>query len=372
MGNTIDHNTDAVRVIASKDSWIEGEAIQQLQHVSKFEGIKYSVGLPDLHPGKGAPIGAAFFSVGHIYPFLVGNDIGCGMSLWQLDSKVRKIKIDKWVNRLMNDGIWQFPVGEHHDLSGFEYVDNIGTIGGGNHFAEIQSISSVVDTALFEGLNLDKGRAFLLVHSGSRGLGERILRAHTEVYGAKGLPDTEADFQKYLEEHNQALLWAEINRKVIAERFFQSLRLEGEQVLDIFHNSLTPASLKGMNGFLHRKGAAPSDRGPVVIPGSRGSHSYLVQPLGDGELNGQSLAHGAGRKWKRSECKARLDRKYSVEQLRRTKMGSRVICHDKNLLYEEAPEAYKQIEQVVQDLEEAGLVKVICILKPILTYKTGG
>jgi release factor H-coupled RctB family protein len=83
-----------------------------------------------------------------------------------------------------------------------------------------------------------------------------------------------------------------------------------------------------------------------------------------------SLAHGAGRKWKRGECKGRLSHKYKKEDLYRTGLGSRVICGDKELLYDEAPEAYKDCSSIIDDLVNAGLVEVIAKLKPVLTFKT--
>jgi len=149
------------------------------------------------------------------------------------------------------------------------------------------------------------------------------------------------------------------------------LRADGERLLDINHNLVSPARVDGFDGWLHRKGATPSDQGAVVIPGSRGDYSYLVQPIAD-ERSLLSLAHGAGRKWMRSECKDRLAARYSVEQLSRTALGSRVICADRALIYEEAPEAYKAIDSVVGALREAGLVRVLARLKPVLTYKTRG
>ncbi len=107
-----------------------------------------------------------------------------------------------------------------------------------------------------------------------------------------------------------------------------------------------------------------------MIPGSRGSFSYLVKPLGNGESRAWSLAHGAGRKWARSEARLRMRERFGKEQLVQTSLGSRVICGDRDLLYEEAPAAYKNIEAVIQDLVDAGLVSVIATFRPLLTYKT--
>jgi release factor H-coupled RctB family protein len=108
----------------------------------------------------------------------------------------------------------------------------------------------------------------------------------------------------------------------------------------------------------------------VVIPGSRGSFSYLVKPIGDGESHAWSLAHGAGRKWARSETRLRMRERFDPHQLVQTPLGGRVICEQRDLLYEEAPAAYKNIKVVVQDLVDAGLASVIATFRPLLTYKT--
>ena len=91
-----------------------------------------------------------------------------------------------------------------------------------------------------------------------------------------------------------------------------------------------------------------------------------------GEASLYSLAHGAGRKWMRSECKDRLFKRYTPAQLGRTKLGSHVICQDKQLIYEEAPEAYKPVDSIIDSLQQAGLVTVLARLRPVLTYKTRG
>lgn len=149
------------------------------------------------------------------------------------------------------------------------------------------------------------------------------------------------------------------------------LHAQGKPLLDVHHNFVAPAMVHGERGWLHRKGATRSDAGVVVIPGSRGDYSYLVAPL-PSEHGLFSLAHGAGRKWMRSDCKDRLVRRFTPAQLNRTKLGGHVICEDKQLIYEEAPEAYKSIDSVIAPLVDAGLVKVLARLRPVLTYKTRG
>ncbi len=127
--------------------------------------------------------------------------------------------------------------------------------------------------------------------------------------------------------------------------------------------------MAGNECFLHRKGAVPSDQGLIVIPGSRGTMSYLVKSAGDQSPNLWSVAHGAGRKWGRSDCAGRLREKYTTEAMRKTKLGSYVICEDRDLLYEDAPQPYKDIKAVIGDMVELGLITVVAILAPVLTYK---
>jgi hypothetical protein len=122
--------------------------------------------------------------------------------------------------------------------------------------------------------------------------------------------------------------------------------------------------------MLHRKGATPSDCGPVVIPGSRGAYSFLVVPTGPQALSAFSLAHGAGRKWSRGKALSRMRGRYrNPTPLLTTSLGSAVICEDKELLYEEAPEAYKEVTEIVQDLVDKRLVRVVAVLRPVITYK---
>ncbi len=107
------------------------------------------------------------------------------------------------------------------------------------------------------------------------------------------------------------------------------------------------------------------------MPGARGDYSWLVQPVAS-DISLHSLAHGAGRKWMRTECKGRLSAKFSPAQLARTGLGGRVICRDKQLIYEEAPQAYKSAQSVVDSLAQAGLIVPVARLRPVLTLKTRG
>lgn len=362
-----------VRIVASDENWIEGEAVRQLNNTAALTGMRIGVGLPDLHPGRGNPVGAAFFNSNMIYPHIIGNDVGCGIGLWQTALNVSKMKRDKWSKKLQNlQRPWE---GDIHawlqdwgcEPSGFDSL--LGTIGSGNHFAELQLVDKIHCRESFRNLELGRKKLFLLVHSGSRGIGEQLIRNHTGRFGARGLSEDSEDAQQYLQAHDLAIKWAACNRSLIAKRFSEKLNSDCEAVLDICHNSVEKTDIHGEPGWLHRKGAAPSDRGPIVIPGSRGTLSYLVLPTGDQQVNLRSLAHGAGRKWNRSSCKHRLSGQYDPQSLTHTVMGSVVICDDKELLFEEAPQAYKKIESVIHDMESTGLINVVATLRPLITYK---
>lgn len=373
MGNLSNQNGAVTCVIASEKNWIEGNAVQQLENTAKLKGIKQAIGMPDLHAGKGYPVGAAFLSKKWIYPALVGNDIGCGMGFWRTELKASKLKLDKWESKLFLDSSWDGNISawlEHYNLPSDLYTTSIGTIGGGNHFAELQAIEKIVDTKTCQNIGMDKRNLYLLVHSGSRGLGHSILTCHVEKYGHIGLKEGSEEAQTYIEEHNQAVQWARANRALIAHRFLSALRSDTEKIFDLPHNTVTPKEVLGAQCWLHRKGASPSDNGILVIPGSRGTYSYMVEPMGNQNSNAFSLAHGAGRKWVRSDAKAHLSKKYKPADFVKTDFGSRVICEDKALIYEEAPQAYKNIDVVIQDMVDEGLIRVLAILRPVLTYKT--
>jgi release factor H-coupled RctB family protein len=372
MNNEITANP-TIRIIAGSSSWIEGAAVQQLEQTAKLPGISHAIGMPDIHPGKGYPIGAAFLSNGCIYPYLVGNDIGCGMGLWQTSLSSKKIKKDRWVKKLTaQDGPWDGDIAFLLDQAGVtptQFDRSLGTIGTGNHFAELQIVETIENPELFNAIGLDKNQLNLLVHSGSRGVGEAILRKHIDQFRDQGLEAESPAAKEYLDQHDNAIRWAEANRGLIAQRFLSSLGADGNQVLDSCHNSIQKVEFSGFSGFIHRKGAVPATGGAVLVPGSRGDLTYLVQPIHSSVESGFSLAHGAGRKWNRGEAKQRMRARFKVSDLTHTQSGGYVICEDRDLLFEEAPEVYKKVGQVVQDMVDAGLARVIATFRPLITYK---
>ena len=364
----------SVRLFASSKSWIEGEAVRQLYATAKLDGVRHAAGFPDLHPGKGSPVGAAFVTQDKIYPHLIGGDIGCGMALFKTDLVRRDAKLDRWAEKYFHlESPWDEDVSRflaERQLESTEFDPALGTIGGGNHFAELQMVERVLDAGAFKPLGLGKQQLVVLVHSGSRGLGESILRLHVDEHHGNGVAADSPAAAEYLLGHDYARRWARANRELIARRFAATIGAAAECLWDGCHNSITRRESDGEMVWLHRKGAVEAEGDFVVIPGSRGALSYVVKPTGDGASHAWSLAHGAGRKWARSDARQRMRERFSVSELAQTPLGGRVICEERDLLYEEAPAAYKNIEAVIGDLVAAGLVSVIATLRPLLTYKT--
>jgi len=349
-----------LKIIASSDNWIDSRSVDTLKQITKFRGVKQVVGLPDLSVGV-VPNGMAVITEDRIYPHLIGGDIGCGMSLFEVSIKSKKIKVDRFAKYLDNlDSLDSVEI----DMPSLGY--HLGSIGKGNHFAELHLLDDIRDKGFLDSLGVDKNSLFLLVHSGSRAFGQIVFDSIAGSYSPKeGLSIGEA--RDYLLSHDMALEYASQSRIEIAQRVLKAIKIDSllNRVSDTAHNSIT----KTDNGWLHRKGATPMDRGAVIIAGSRGTLSYLVMPKDDMSISNASLAHGAGRKWERSSAEAKLRNHYTKEELKRTKIGSRVVCRDSKLLYEEAPQAYKNIDIVIDDLVKANLITVVASFRPILTYK---
>ncbi|WP_433131491.1 RNA ligase RtcB family protein [Micromonospora sp. CA-240977] len=356
-----------VTVFASAASWIESAALAQCQQVAALDGMIHVAAMPDLHPGKGAPIGAAMAST-VLYPFLVGSDIGCGIAVFPIRLKravperlaARFPDLDRSLDpdRDADDPAWAVVQG---DVPA-GHLDGLGTVGRGNHFVELARVDTVLDARHASRLGLDAGDLVLIVHTGSRGLGERILRAHTEAHGAGAAPDPAA----YLTMHDDAVRWGSLNRRVLAARVAYALGAEPTApIVDQCHNLVEVRD----GVYLHRKGAAPGDGRDVLVAGTRGTASYLVAAHAGPEAN-HSVAHGAGRKMSRADALRRGRAKHTVEELRRTPVGSLVVCGDRQLLFEEAPTAYKRIEQVIADLVEHRLATPVVSTTPLVTYKT--
>ena len=347
-------------IITNQKNWMESTAIEQLKHISQYRGVVNVVGLPDLHAGI-SPVGIAVMTEGIVYPYLIGGDIGCGMGLFDTGIALKKFKMEKWQTRLN----YIRELGDIQTTNPFDDdspILDLGTIGGGNHFAEFQKIETIYDT--IESVGMNKGNVMLLVHSGSRAYGQQIMKQYAKEDGYEA---NSIDANEYLKYHDHAVLWAQRNRSVAANKLINWLGFssEAEKVIDCTHNFIEKTGIR----YIHRKGATSALNGLIVIPGSRGSLTYIVKPASNCEKSIYSLSHGAGRKWARSLCKSRIINKYDRDTIRQTVLKSKVVCHDTELLFQEAPEAYKNIDDIINVLREHELIELVAALRPLITYK---
>jgi release factor H-coupled RctB family protein len=364
-------NVVHVSVIAV-NSYIQDNAINQLESLKSLDGATHIFGMPDLHVGGGVPIGSVTITNGVIHPALIGDDIGCGMSLYKtnLENTLQEKAIRK-MSELLNlengDDIYANfdcnTVNKYIDRISTDFLTkSVGTIGRGNHFSELQVVESIYDAELAKKYNIEPNSIYLTVHSGSRGLGENILNAfHNKTI----------NIDEYKELHQVALDWARYNRDTISKRFCDQIGVtEYTKIADMFHNFYE--ELDGM--IIHRKGSAPCKLGKlIVIPGSRGALTYVVNPLKSDISHGYSVSHGAGRKVSRNKAIDIMNDCTEVDKQKKLNLSefgeNIVICESKELFCEEAPFAYKDINVVINDLVELGLVEVVMSLRPIITYK---
>jgi release factor H-coupled RctB family protein len=240
-------------------------------------------------------------------------------------------------------------------------------VGGGNHFAEIGRVAQISSPARAEELGIRAQGLILLCHSGSRGLGKAIA----DKWGHEVLRGEEAG--DYLADLAGAIRFARANRILLAWRLMRALGVTRPSKLssafDVVHNSVIRESEGDASRWIHRKGCAPAHGGqPTAVLGSRGAPSWIMS--GTGNADGLcSVAHGAGRKMKRSEAREKIRARYQRKALVKSAIGSIVICDDKKLLYEEHPDAYKPIEPIIDSLEQAGLADRVAAITPLLTVK---
>lgn len=387
-------------------SWceaIEDSAMKQAINLANHtEVFKHVAIMPDCHTGYGMPIGGVIACENSIIPNAVGVDIGCGMGAVKTDIKASVLS-DKSKTRKIIDNIKRLiPIGEGHchkaeqPWSGFtSYLNilkaettetpgwitervwtlakkNLGTLGGGNHFIELQS---------------DKdGFLWLMLHSGSRNLGFKVAEYHHKkaqrVNRDSGviLPDKDLaylcadsnDGKSYIRDMNFALEYARENRsrmmdvfKDVISDFFPDVIYEKE--INIHHNYASLENHFGKKVWVHRKGATSAQKGELgIIPGSMGTPSYIVQGLGNPE-SFMSCSHGAGRVMSRTKACKEL----TLEECNKA-MGNVVFDRWKkrrsNMLdFGESPLAYKNIDDVIN--AQLDLIKPLVKLKPIGVIK---
>lgn len=435
---------------------IGDRTLDQLVNVATMPGITgYAYAMPDAHEGYGFPVGgvAAFRAEdGVISPGGVGYDINCGVRLLASDinfgevrhrleplmtdlaravpsgaGKGGRLKFGgEDMNRVLGEGcryLAEIGMATAEDLErteaegSFQRADpgkvsdkarergrgQLGTIGSGNHFLEIQRVEKVFDEAAAEALGLYKGQIVILIHTGSRGLGHQVctdyVRAMDEVMARHGikLPDRELACAPFQSKEGQAYFgamcaaanFAFANRQAIThatrEVFKETFGDEGglRLVYDVAHNMAKLEDHgKGGQIVVHRKGAtrafgptnpetpaAYRDFGqPVLIPGSMGTASYVLVGTDDAlQRSFGSTCHGAGRAMSRTAAKKVKHGKEVRKELE--DQGIVVRCAGLGELAEEAPHAYKDVDRVVDVVHNAGLARKVARLVPLGVIK---
>ncbi|MGK4000030.1 RtcB family protein [Sorangium sp. So ce1024] len=396
------------RLIARDDVWLEGNAVQQLARVAALPGCVRAVGMPDLHAGRGIPVGAAFAFADRVVPQLIGGDAGCGVRLVATSvGRMAPDQLERRAREAMEDDplagcdpaevfeqVWRRGARGLAEVDGVPealarlaaaepddglrpsgdpspyragYEGALGSVGGGNHFLEVARVGAPRDPASAAAIGLSAGDLVVVAHSGSRGLGGAL----GERWGSAVLEGDAAE--PYLGELAGACRFARANRLLLAYRMLRALGATRASKIaggfDIVHNDVAREAVGGEPAWVHRKGAAPA-RGDdfTIVLGSRGTPSWVMRSR-DAEAGLRSVAHGAGRKMGRGEAREKIAARYRRRELTRTELGGRVVCDDPALLLEEHPDAYKPIEPVVESLVEAGLATVVAPLVPVLTVK---
>jgi tRNA-splicing ligase RtcB (3'-phosphate/5'-hydroxy nucleic acid ligase) len=383
---------------------VEAEALQQLHNVAGLPFIHHHVAvMPDVHLGMGATVGSVIPTVGAIIPAAVGVDIGCGMMAVQTSLRAEDLPENLHALRTAIEvavphgrtnhggrgdrGAWANPpaaqlaawaqlepgyrriVEKYPKLDRGNHLNHLGTLGTGNHFIEV-----CLDEA---------GRVWLMLHSGSRGVGNRIGSFFIEL--AKGdmrrwminlpdedlayLPEGTAHFEDYVHAVEWAQGFAARNRELMMDAVIRALgrvpglpRFEaGVTAVNCHHNYVAREHHFGKNVLVTRKGAVRAREGELgIIPGSMGARSYIVRGKGNRD-SFHSCSHGAGRAMSRTAAR----RRFTLED--HVKATAGVECRKDAEVIDETPAAYKPIEAVMEAQKD--LVDIVHTLRQVVCVK---
>jgi len=345
--------------------------------------------MPDAHYGMGATIGSVIATETAVIPSAVGVDIGCGMAARRLDLRVDQLPdagLDGWVNQMRRDvpaglGNWH---GTTSDAAlawmndspppvtlrkPGRAAEQLGTLGSGNHFVELAAD--------------EEERVWILLHSGSRGGGNKLATLHTGVARRlhEGLGTELEDpelawlqqgsdaFDAYIRDLGWAQGYARENRRQLLAATHRALErtlghgLADTDEVNCHHNYTELEEHDGRWLWITRKGAIHAGVGARgLIPGSMGQRSYLVVGLGN-QASYESCSHGAGRRMSRTQARKTL----SVEALEQQMAGRAWQASDAQALLDEAPDAYKPIDVVMRD--QADLVRIEHAFTALANYK---
>lgn len=372
---------------------VDEKAMEQIENLTTLPFLHHHLAImPDVHAGMGMPIGGVLACEDAVIPNAVGVDIGCGMCAVKTNWKVSDIPTDILRKEIMRGIRNQIPLGMNHhkqsqdekylpqgfDIDKMEIVKHrqqailheIGTLGGGNHFIELQKD--------------EEDTLWIMIHSGSRNLGKLVGDHYNNI--AKNLnklwhsvvspdirlpflPRGTKEFGAYWNEMKYCIEFALCNRKLMMQRIEEVISyaipgIEFEPMINIAHNYAAMEHHFGKDVIVHRKGATLAQEGVIgIIPGSQGTASYIVEGLGNPD-SFNSCSHGAGRVLSRSAAIRTLDMAAEVSQLEAKGIIHAIRCQDD---MQEASGAYKDIDTVIAN--ESDLVKVKTRLLPVAVIK---
>ena len=383
-------NNTSVKIWAKA---VDPHAWKEIMNLSSLPFVFHHLAfMPDIHGGMGMPIGGVLATKNVIIPNAVGVDIGCGMCAVKTDWKVADISSDILRKKIMSGIRERIPVGfdhhkdlqddalmpQGHDMDKLTIVKaqytaarhQIGTLGGGNHFIELQKDP--------------EDNLWIMLHSGSRNLGFKVA----EYYNKLALEVNSQNYSVVRPEMQLAFIWqrtplfgaywsemkycvdfAFCNRSLMMQRIQDVIAdaLPGvtfEPIINIAHNYAAIEHHFGEDVIVHRKGAVRARAREIgIIPGSQGTKSYIVEGLGNPD-SFDSSSHGAGRLMSRTAAINELSLKDEVEKLESQGIVHAIRCK-KDL--EEAPGAYKDIDEVMANQKD--LVKIVTELTPIAVVK---
>ena len=372
---------------------VEESAMRQIENLTTLPFLHHHLAImPDVHAGMGMPIGGVLACDGAVIPNAVGVDIGCGMCAVKTNWKVEDLPPHVIRKEIMKGIRARIPLGmdhhkeaqdakylpQGHDIDKMEIVKRrqhsilheVGTLGGGNHFIELQKD--------------EEGNLWIMIHSGSRNLGKQVGDYYNKIAVSLNekwhsvvspeirlpfLPHGTREFGAYWNEMKYCIDFALCNRRLMMERIQEviadSLKgIEFEPMINIAHNYAAIEHHFGKDVIVHRKGATLAREGVIgIIPGSQGTASYIVEGLGNPD-SFCSCSHGAGRVLSRKAAIKTLDMDAEVRNLEAKGIIHAIRCQDD---MQEASGAYKDIDTVIAN--ESDLVKLKTKLLPIAVIK---
>ena len=448
------------RILAREGIEVEDGSVRQLKDACRLPGVVEVWGMPDIHQGYGVPIGCVVGLDGYVVPAAAGYDINCGMRLMTTPLAVKELDVKAIADRIHNfiplgEGkrnvelsqddfatvveagvsglfeikhrghrVWNFwnDAEEREVLARTESqgslegdasavsstalergMSQLGTLGGGNHFIELQKVQHIYNAKLAERFGLFEGQFVFMIHSGSRGFGHqngddymKTARRYDDSHGGGQpgnqlcfLPAESQEGKNYMAAMSCSANFAFANRQLMAVLVKAAVReilgnIAINLIYDVAHNIIKTEEHRGKNLYVHRKGATrafgpkrmagsifPDTGQPILTPGSMGTASYFMVGLDGSELTLASVNHGAGRVMSRTEARGKKKREAAISdsEFAKSMEGIYLIAEDRRSAKEEAPAAYKNIDLVIETIAQAGLAEPVARMVPRAVLK---